>query len=150
MQDAHRKFRLGLEHLAYRRLEQAASCFEDALARVRRGGFKPSPKLLSYCGYTLAMARKKYSQGLSLCRAAAEREFFNPDLFYNLGEVHLARGDRAGAHHAFRRGLALNPAHVRIRQRLKLMGIRKPPPIGFLPRCNVLNRVLGMALRSRA
>ena len=150
MKDAQKLYRLGLEHLAARRLEKAAKCFETALALVRQHRLEPPAKLLSYCGYTLALARKRYGHALSLCRVAAEKEFFNPDIFYNLGEVHLARGERGRAHETFCRGLALNPAHVPIRKRLKRMGIRKSPPIGFLARHNIFNRMLGLALHSRA
>jgi len=150
MKDAQQMYRRGLDHLAARRLGEAAKCFEAALAIVRKHRLEPPAKLLSYCGYTLALARRKYGQALSLCRAAAEKEFFNPDIFYNLGEVHLARGERGRAHETFCRGLALNPSHVSIRKRLKRMGVRQSPPIGFLARHNIFNRMLGRALRPRA
>ncbi|MEE9217775.1 MAG: tetratricopeptide repeat protein [Acidobacteriota bacterium] len=149
MQNPQKIFQIGLGFLGSRQLLRAANCFETALALERRNGNDPSPKLLSFFGYTLALARRKYEQGLKLCRVAAEREFFNPDLLCNLGEIHLACGDRARAHHAFRRGLALTPNHRRICLYIREMGIRKAPPVGFLSRHNLINRVLGRALRPR-
>ncbi len=91
----------------------------------------------------MAFARKKYNDGLQLCKKAVEKEFFNPDLFFNLGDIYLARGDKKNAHLAFSRGLALAPEHPKIRARIKEMGVRKGPVLSFLDRENFINRFLG-------
>jgi tetratricopeptide (TPR) repeat protein len=139
--------RRGIRLLETSHLEEAATLFEAALSLERKNGSEPPPRLLSYCGYTMAFARKKYMDGLQLCKTAVEKEFYNPDLFYNLGEIYLARGDKKNAHAAFTRGLALAPEHAKIRARMKEMGVRRSPVLSFLDRDNVLNRFLGALFR---
>ena len=140
----------GMRQFSTHTLSEAAGYFEHALALVRENGSRPSPRLLSYCGYTTAPVRKKYDQGLEMCQLAVEQEYFNPELFCNLADVYLACGDKAHAHQAFNQGLAMNPGHVRIRDRLREMGIRRQPVIQSLPRDHFLNRTLGSLARNRA
>ena len=143
VKEAEDLFQKGLRFLQTNHLEQAATLFETALTLEQKSGSEPSPKVLSYCGYTMAFARKKYNDGLQLCKKAVEKEFFNPDLFFNLGDIYLARGDKKNAHLAFKRGLALAPEHPKIRARIKEMGVRKGPVLSFLDRENFINRFLG-------
>jgi tetratricopeptide (TPR) repeat protein len=137
----------GIRMLETNNLEQAATLFETAFGMEQKNGCEPSPRVMSYCGYTMAFARKKYNDGLRMCRAAVEKEFFNPDLFFNLGDIYLARGDKKNAHVAFNRGLSLAPNHHKIRARIKEMGVRKRAVIPFLDREHFLNRFLGALLR---
>jgi len=147
IKEADELFHKGIRMLETNHLEQAATLFETALTLEQKSGADPSPKLLSYCGYTMAFARKKYNDGLQLCRKAVEKEFFNPDLFFNLGDIYLARGDKKNAHLAFTRGLTLSPEHPKIRSRIKEMGLRKGPVLNFLHRDNFINRFLGVLFR---
>ena len=140
----------GMRQFSTHTLSEAAGFFEHALALVQESGSRPSARLLSYCGYTTALVRKRYEQGLRMCQLAVEQEFFNPELFCNLADVHLTCGDKAQAHLAFTRGLVLNPGHVRIRDRLREMGIRRGPVIRSLPRSHFINRTLGRMTRERA
>ena len=140
----------GMRHFATHTLSEAAGYFEHALALAHEAGSRPSPRLLSYCGYTTALVRKKYEQGLNMCELAVEQEYFNPELFCNLADVYLACGDKAHAHQAFNKGLAMNPGHVRIRDRLREMGIRRQPVVQSLARDHFINRSLGRFVRSRA
>jgi len=138
----------GMHLLERNNLEQAAVLFESALTMEQREGEDPSARLLSYCGYTLAFARKKYLDGLKLCKRAVEIEFFNPDLFCNLGEIYLARGDNKNAHRVFMRGLSISPEHAKLRSRIKEMGLRKRDPLPFLSRDHFLNRWIGQLFRT--
>lgn len=147
VREAEELFQKGVRLLQTNHLEQAATLFETALSLEQKSGNDPSARLLSYCGYTLAFARKKYNDGLHLCRRAVEKEFFNPDLFFNLGDIYLARGDKKNAHLAFSRGLSLAPEHPKIRARIKEMGLRKGPILSFLSRTHFLNRFLGALFR---
>lgn len=147
VKEAEELFQKGMRLLQTNHLEQAATLFETALTLEQKNGGEPSPKILSYCGYTLAFARKKYNDGLQLCKRAVDKEFFNPDLFFNLGDIYLARGDKKNAHFAFKRGLALAPEHAKIRARIKEMGVRKGPVLSFLARDNFINRFLGLLFR---
>ncbi|MEE9218373.1 MAG: tetratricopeptide repeat protein [Acidobacteriota bacterium] len=141
-------FQQGLRLLEMNHLDQAATMFEEALKLDQQEGSEAAPRLLSYCGYTLAFARKKYLDGLKLCKMAVEKEFFNPDLFCNLGDIYLSRGDKKRAHKAFRRGLSINPQHAKIRSRIQEMGERKGNIISFLSRTHFLNELLGKLFRA--
>jgi tetratricopeptide (TPR) repeat protein len=147
MKEADDLFQKGLHLLAHHSFDQAAVCFEKALSLEQQNGAEPPARLLSYCGYTLAFARKKWNDGLKLCKAAVEKEFFNPDLFFNLGDIYLTRGDKKKAHRAFTRGLTLAPDHPKIRSRMMEMGVRKTSVISFLSRDNFLNKILGVLFR---
>jgi len=84
---------------------------------------------------------------LDCCRRAVKDEFFNADLFLNLSRVYLRLGNRAEAHKAAMRGLALEPKHSAIKQHLSQMGVRGRPTIPFLDRSNFLNVTLGRMFR---
>jgi len=147
MKEAQRLIHMGVKFLTMRRLEDAAGCFEYALALEQRDLGEPSPRVMSYCGYTMALARKRLESGLKMCQKAVEKAFYSADLLCNLGEVYLACGDRAQAYRAFSRGRELSPGHSRISLYLLEMGARRPPILSFLPRSHVLNRFLGRTLR---
>ncbi len=147
MKEAQRLTQMGVKFLAMHRLEDAAGCFEYALAVEQRDLGEPSPRVMSYCGYTMALTRKRLESGLKMCQKAVEKASYSPDLLCNLGEVYLACGDRAQAYFAFSRGREISPGHSRISLHLLEMGVRRSPILSFLPRSHVLNRFLGRALR---
>jgi len=147
VKEAEELFKKGVRLVETNHLEQAATLFETALGLEQQNGGEPSPRIMSYYGYTMAFARKKYNDGIKLCKAAVEKEFFNPDLFFNLGDIYLARGDKKSARVAFRRGLSLAPNHPKIRARIKEMGVRRSSVIPFLGRDHFLNRFLGVLFR---
>jgi tetratricopeptide (TPR) repeat protein len=107
-----------------------------------------SPRYRSYLGLSLGLAERRFDQALDLCRSAAKEEFFNPVLYHNLARVHLAFGFKAEGIRYLRRGLMIDPANAAIEADLHEMGLRRTPPLRFLSRRHMLNRVLG-ALRGQ-
>ena len=105
------------------------------------------PELVSgQCnGLCLALTRSKIRDGLLLCRKAAEEEFYNPELWVNLGKVELEAENKWKAHDAFVRGLHLATASLKdeIRQQLDLLDLRRPPIFSFLARSHPLNVWMG-------
>jgi hypothetical protein len=124
--------------------------FEAALTLDRRAGNgMGQARYRSYYGLCLALRDRKIRDGLLLCRAAAKEEFFNPEMWLNLGRVEIAAGNRRYAHKSFRRGLRLAPENEELRREMNRMGLRRRPAFPFLARSNPLNVWMGkMASRS--
>lgn len=106
------------------------------------------PAHQSYYALCMTMVYGPSREAIQLSERAVSREFFNPDLFCNLGLVYMRVGKRGPAFRAFRRGLALKPRHARILQALDEFEMRQQPFFSFLPRRHFLNRLLGR-LRTR-
>jgi tetratricopeptide (TPR) repeat protein len=105
-----------------------------------------TPLYRSYYGLALGLSERRLERAISLCRSAATDEFFNPLHFHNLARVHLACGFKAEAIRYLRRGLMIDPGNEAIASVLRELGIRRRPPLGFLRRRNLLNRLLGRLL----
>lgn len=90
-----------------------------------------------------SMGNGRVRDGVVACLEAIRGAFYIPDLYCALGVLLLRAGDRAKAHAAFQRGLRLDPHHAGIKARLREMGERRIPVLGFLDRTNPANRVLG-------
>jgi tetratricopeptide (TPR) repeat protein len=105
-----------------------------------------TPLYRSYYGLALGLSERRLERAISLCRSAATDEFFNPLHFYHLARVHLACGFKAEAIRYLRRGLMIDPGNEEIASALRELGIRRRPPLGFLRRRNLINRMLGRLL----
>jgi Tfp pilus assembly protein PilF len=100
-------------------------------------------KYLSFYGLCLAVCSDRLEEARSICEAAVRAEFYNPDLYRNLGRVYLRAGDRLQAFGSFVRGLQLNPRHAGLLGEIRRLGIRKRPVVRFFPRSHPVNRILG-------
>ncbi len=74
---------------------------------------------------------------------AADREFFYPILYLNLGRARLAGHQTKAALEAFHDGLKYDTANEELLSHIRKIGIRRPPVITFLDRSNPLNKFLG-------
>ncbi|MDF1552971.1 MAG: tetratricopeptide repeat protein [Deferrisomatales bacterium] len=101
-------------------------------------------RYLSQYGLCLATVGGKHREGVQLCQAAAEEEFYRPELYCNLGLALLAGGRVREAQAAFREGLSLDPRDRTIIRELERMGVRRRPLFPFLDRRNPLNRWPGI------
>jgi len=142
-------FNKGLQAVLRGQYLEALAYFEASMELVQRAGNGQAPvKYLSYYGLCLAMASARLREAREICERAVEAEFYNPDLYLNLGKVYLKGRDRARAFGALIRGLQLNPRHAGIICEISHLGIRKRPVLPFLDRSHPLNRVLGRLRRS--
>lgn len=91
----------------------------------------------------LGLVRGQLLGAVELAKAAVRQEFYNPELYLNLARIYLAFDFKAEAIRFLRRGLMVDPENDPIRKQLAELGIRRPPPIRFLPRGHMLNRLLG-------
>jgi hypothetical protein len=138
-------FRRALELLEAGRSREALTFLSAALEDEtrERPGEPNDARYLSYYGLCLCLTRTSVREGLNICRAAAKREDYRPDLWRNVGRVALSAGRRAEAYRAFQRGLRLGAGSAGIRHELRRMGVRRPPVLTFLARGNPLNVLLG-------
>jgi tetratricopeptide (TPR) repeat protein len=91
----------------------------------------------------LALVRGQFLGAVELARAAVRQEFHNAELYLNLARIYLAFDFKAEAIRFLRRGLMVDPENSRLHRKLGELGVRRRPPIRFLPRGHVLNRMLG-------
>ena len=96
----------------------------------------------------LALAKGQFLGAAELARAAVRQDCENPDLYLNLARIYEAFEFKAAAIRVLRRGLMIDPENARLSRKLAEFGRRQRPPIQFLPRGHVVNRLLGIA-RSR-
>lgn len=106
-----------------------------------------TPTLASYLGYCLARERRQFRKGIALCQEAIKVEPKQILHYLNLGRVYVEAGQKPLAIKAFRQGLRFG-RNRQIAEHLAILGIRKPPVFGSLPRTHVLNRFAGKVLSS--
>lgn len=99
-------------------------------------------KYLSYCGRALFHLQDK-RLGFEKCLKAAEREKIHTDVFYNLAFVASNYDKREVALKAIVQGCAINPYDTQLIHLRRSLGLRRKPVLGFLPRENGLNILLG-------
>jgi tetratricopeptide (TPR) repeat protein len=137
-------FRKGLAALERKTYVEASSFFQAAIDQERQEGTKnPRMKYVSFLGLSLALANSRSEEGVRLCEQAVRREFFDPDLFCNLGIVYLRGRQKKLAFEAFQKGLNLQPGHRRIREELERYERRSYPVFSFLPRTHPINVLAG-------
>ncbi len=117
----------------------------DGLEHLSRAYLTDPQSARFRSGYALALAlvRGQFLGAVELARAAVRQEFYNPDLYLNLARIYLAFDGKQEAVRYLRRGLMVDPENERLRRKLTDLGLRRRPPIRFLPRGHLLNRMLG-------
>ena len=131
-------FSEGLTCLRNNRLVEASSAFERA---VKEDG--ANVRYVSYYGLIVALLEKDIPRAISLCRSAINSAPYHPELYFNLCRVYHETGQRVNAIKTLREGLSFEKDSLLLNMALRRMGVRRPPPIRFLRRENLLNRVLG-------
>jgi tetratricopeptide (TPR) repeat protein len=135
---AEEHYRSGRSLLEAGRQAEALEHFRAAHTLERK-----NPRYASYYGLGLGLVERRFNKAVELCRAAVKEEFFAPDLYRNLAQVHLAFGFKMEGLRYLRRGLMIDPANPEILADLRDLGVRRRPVLAFLPRRHFLNRWLG-------
>jgi tetratricopeptide (TPR) repeat protein len=137
--------------------KEAATSFEEGLARYRRGdaveahalferAYRRAPadwRIMSWYGLTLVLVEKNSNLGVIYCDQALRIAGPEPELFLNQARAHLALGQRDRAVKAIVRGLAAAPLDPALLAAQQCMGWRRRPVFPCLGRSNPLNRWLG-------
>jgi tetratricopeptide (TPR) repeat protein len=102
------------------------------------------PTAMSLHGMALAEVLHRYQQGIVFCEEAVRRQGPSPFLLVNLAKAFLAARNKREAVRCLRRALARSSGEDdRARIELASLGLRRRPPIPFLPRSFFLNKLLG-------
>lgn len=128
------------------RFEEAIEIFEAHLTTLSGGELedkRAAAAAFSYYGLCVAMARRKYSDGVRYCQISIRSNSYEPEHHYNLAQIYVFRDDRRHAIKALKAGLRLSPRHKEMNKVYDELGRRRPPTIPFLSRDNPLNVWLG-------
>lgn len=107
------------------------------------------PELLSMYGVCIALVENRAQRGIMFCKMAIEMDRFQAELYLNLESIYLKSQQKSKAIQTLRKGLKNTGSDTLIIAELARLGIRRPPPITFLPRGNFINKYLGMFLYRR-
>jgi tetratricopeptide (TPR) repeat protein len=150
----------------------AAAYLKEALLQLRGGRRKDAysilleasmnypdhPYILSYFGWLQAAVEKKYQSGLADCKKAFDlfktsdfetAEKVYPCLYLNLGRTFLVAGKKKDAFENFQMGLKYDRSNAELKKEMRLLGMRKKPPLSFLSRTNFLNIIIGKLFHSK-
>jgi len=142
---AEDSFRKGVQAMKSQlRQKEAMALFEASLLLDSRAQKSfGQPRYRSYYGLCLSSKKGKMKEALRLCRRACEDEFYNYEVWFNLGKVEREAGNQHKAQRALVRALHLSPRKGEIREELESLGLRRSPVFSFLDRDHVLNRFMG-------
>lgn len=132
-------------------VEEISGCIDNGDYRAALAALEQMPLAartpLALSAYALCTAALKgtYKSSVNLCHEAIKKDSKNPEHYYRQGRILILAGKRKDAIWVLRMGLR-HGRHKEILATLASMGIRRPPPISFLPRSNPLNRYLGKLL----
>jgi predicted Zn-dependent protease len=141
---AEQFFRKGYACLSEGRAAEAARHFLTAIQLEREHGVRrPEMRYLSHYGVALALSRGPSPEAIDACETAVERDPENPDLRENLARVLLLAGARGQGLRVASEGATLEPGHAGLRRLLRGSERRARPPVRFLGRDHLLNRLLG-------
>lgn len=145
---AENRFQRGLEALNRGRGLEGLALFEAAIELERQHGApRPQARYLSWYGLALALEGGRVREGVEFCRQAVPLEFYNPELYLNLGRVLMVAGRKREAYDALRKGAALQPSHPGLQRELAKLGRRRRPVVPFLDRSHPVNVALGKLFR---
>jgi tetratricopeptide (TPR) repeat protein len=100
-------------------------------------------RVLSNYGLTLVLVEGDRQRGIRFCEEAVRRGPPTTEMLVNLAKALVVTRNKEQAVRALRRAQELSPNDPRVGQEFIALGLRRPPPIPWLPRTALLNRWLG-------
>jgi hypothetical protein len=104
-----------------------------------------TPLIISAQALCLAEVQKEFKAAANLCHEAIKKDPKNPEHYFRQGVILIRSGRKKDSIWVLRMGLR-HGKHRGIIDLLGALGIRRPPPINFLPRSNPFNVYLGKLL----
>ena len=132
----------GIDHCRAGRWDKGIEYLRYVAARAPEG-LGDAGLFLSYLGCALARTQGRASEGLALCEQAVKVEFYQPENWANLAEVLILNGRRGEAMNAIEQGMDIDSRYRRLEAIHLRLGRRRAPVLGWLPRSNPLNHLLG-------
>ena len=134
------------EALKQKRYEPARDLFAEYFSRMSCRNVAVPPGVVA--SYALARGHaREMKVGLDMCRKALAADRSNPYIYACLAELYIRSNSKRQAVDAIRRGLSSSPDYPVLLRLQDELGVRRRPPIGFLPRANPINVVIGRRLR---
>ena len=101
------------------------------------------PRVLSNYGLTLVLVEGDRQRGIRFCEEAVRRGPLTTEMLVNLAKALVLTRNKEQAVRALRKAQELAPDDPRVSSEFVTLGLRRPPPISWLPRNFFLNRWLG-------
>jgi hypothetical protein len=101
------------------------------------------PRVLSNYGLTLVLVEGDRQRGIRFCEEAVRRGLVTTETLVNLARALVVTRNKEQAVRALRRAMELAPGDPRLSQEFAALGLRRKPPIPWLPRNFILNKWLG-------
>ena len=102
------------------------------------------PRVLSNYGLTLVLVEGDRQRGIRFCEEALRRGLQTTETLVNLAKALVVTRNKEQAVRALRKAMELAPSDPRVRAEFAALGLRRPPPIPWLPREFFLNKWIGM------
>jgi len=134
------EFREGMQFLEEEDYTSALEAFAKADIKTSRDDVYKN-KYRSYHGVMLL--KTGHLNGMDMCRQAASGECHDGDVFYNLAQAELKRGNRRAAIMALHQGIEIDDTHPDLNRMRQKIGARRCCVLTFLDRDHFLNRLLG-------
>jgi len=100
-------------------------------------------RVLSHYGLTLVLVEGDRQRGIRFCEEAVRRGPITSEMLVNLAKALVVTRNKEQAVRALRRAQELAPDDPRVGQEFIALGLRRPPPIPWLPRSFFLNKWIG-------
>ncbi len=144
--DSTEAMRRGIQAVRQEEYLLGLSLLSDAYSSRRD---VPPPDGLSYYAVCVALVQKKIKPAVDLCKKAIELQFYHAEHYANLARVYMAGENRKKALSTVEQGLKVMPEDETLLKLRTELGVRRKPPIPFLPRNNALNVMLGRARHAK-
>ena len=101
------------------------------------------PRALSNYGLTLVLVEGDRQRGIRFCEEALRRGLQTTETLVNLARALVVTRNKEQAVRALRKAMELSPDDPRVTAEFAALGLRRPPPIPWLPRSFFLNKWIG-------
>ncbi len=100
-------------------------------------------RAMSHYGLTLVLVEGDRQRGIRFCEEAVRRGPPTRELLVNVARALVETRNREQAVRALNKALELSPNDPTVREAFTALGLRRSPPISWLPRNFFLNRWIG-------
>jgi tetratricopeptide (TPR) repeat protein len=101
-------------------------------------------RVLSNYGLTLVLVEGDRQRGIRFCEEALRRGLQTTESLVNLAKALVVTRNKEQAVRALKKAMELAPDDPRVTAEFVALGLRRPPPIPWLPRSFFLNKWIGM------
>lgn len=145
LRDEEELLRLGREALKREQFVQARDFLAEYCERLSKRGTPIPPGVLA--SYALALGNTRgLKEAVELCLRALNQDRRNPHVYWSLAQLYILGDSKKRAFDAIAEGLRFSPDHRGLLALREGLGVRRPPPVRFLPRNSGINVLLGKAI----